>query len=107
MCSGSRRRHGRAGAAAGDRRKAWRLRAMQARRGGAMIGPARGRERRRGRRAGTWHRGERRGGGWCSAHGRRARRGSDAEKTEEEGAGGRRWGLMCNSPKVQGLYCKA
>jgi hypothetical protein len=28
-------------------------------------------------------------------------------KTEEEGAGGRRWGLMCNSPKAQGLHYKA
>jgi hypothetical protein len=27
--------------------------------------------------------------------------------TEEEGAGGRRWGLMCNSRKAQGLHCKA
>jgi hypothetical protein len=33
--------------------------------------------------------------------------GSGAEKTEEEMAGGRRWGLMCNSPKVQGLHYKA
>jgi hypothetical protein len=39
-CSRSRRRHGRAGAAAGNRREAWRLGATAARRGGARIGPA-------------------------------------------------------------------
>jgi hypothetical protein len=36
---------------------------------------------------GTWHSSERRGGVGCTAHGRRGRRQSGAEKTEEEGAG--------------------
>jgi hypothetical protein len=34
-CCGTKKRHGRTGAAAGSRRHAWRLRAMAARRGGA------------------------------------------------------------------------
>jgi hypothetical protein len=46
-------------------------------------------------------------GGGCAAHGRRGWRQSGAEKTEEEGAGGRRWGLICYFPKVQGLLYNA
>jgi hypothetical protein len=75
--SRSRRRHGRAGAAAGNRQEAWRLRATAARCGAARRGPARGGEWRHGCWGGTW-----RGGSKCSAHGWRGRRGSGAEKTE-------------------------
>jgi hypothetical protein len=73
--------------------------------GGATWGgwsePARGRE------ASAWHGLEHRGGGRCAAHGRREWWQSGAEKTEEEGAGGRRWGLICYFPKVQGLLSNA
>jgi hypothetical protein len=102
-CSRSRRRHGRAGVAAGNRREAWRLGTISARRGAARRGPARGGERRRGCWGGTWRRGKQRGGSKCSAHGRRGRRGSGAEKTERGDEGG----LICNLSKVQGLHCKA
>jgi hypothetical protein len=39
-------------------------------------------------------------GGRCAAHGRRERRQSGTEKTEESGAGGRRRGCMCNSSEM-------
>jgi hypothetical protein len=68
MCSRSRRRHGHAGAAAGNRQVAWWLGATAARRGAARRGPARGGERRRGCWGGTWGRGKRRGGSKCSVH---------------------------------------
>jgi hypothetical protein len=29
------------------------------------------------------------------------------ERNRERRAGGRRWGPICNSPKIQGLQCKA
>jgi hypothetical protein len=48
MCSRSKRRHGHAGAAAGNRREAWRLGVTAARRGGAGRGPAQGGKRRAG-----------------------------------------------------------
>jgi hypothetical protein len=77
------------------------------RRGDVGAGQREDGERRHGCWGGTWHGLERRGGGRCAAHGRRGRRQSGAEKTEEEGAGGRRWGLICYFPKVQGLLCNA
>jgi hypothetical protein len=71
-CSGSRRRLGRVGAGAGKPAGGVAVRAAAARRGEAGRGPARD-GRRRGRcLGGTWRRGERRGGGRCSAHGRRS-----------------------------------
>jgi hypothetical protein len=46
-------------------------------------------------------------GGGCAAHGRRSGGGASGREIEEEGTRGRRRGLKCKSPKVQGLHCKA
>jgi hypothetical protein len=82
MCSRARRRHGHAGADAGNRQEAWRLGAMAARRGEVGRGPAWGGERRRGCWGGTWCRGKRRGGSRCSAHGQRGQQGVRRRETE-------------------------
>jgi hypothetical protein len=80
--------------------------ATAARRGGARRGPARAGKRRRGCWGGTW-----RGGKRCEAAGAQHMAGEGgggrAEKKTEQGAGGRRRGLSCNIPKVQGLHYKA
>jgi hypothetical protein len=81
--------------------------AAAARRGDAGAGQREAGELRRRCWGATWHGLGRRWGARCAAHGRRGRRQSGAEKTEEEGAGGRRWGLICYFPKVQGLLCNA
>jgi hypothetical protein len=60
-------------------------RAAAAQRGEAGTSQREGGERRRECWDGTWHSSERRGGGGCTAHGRRGRQQSGAEKTEEPG----------------------
>jgi hypothetical protein len=85
MCSGSRRRRGRAGAGAGKPARVVVARAAVVRRGEAGAG-----QREAGKAAGktqegTWHDLERREGGRCAAHGRRGRRGVGQRKQRAEG----------------------
>jgi hypothetical protein len=75
MCSGSRRRHGRAGAGAGKPAGVVVARAAAARRGEAGKGQREAGKAVGKAQKGTWHGLERRGGGPCAAHGRRGRRG--------------------------------
>jgi hypothetical protein len=92
MCSGSRRRFGRAGAGVVRPAGGMVAQAAVARRGEARRRPARGGERWRERWGSTWRRGKRRGGSRSSAHGRRGRRGRAEKKKHRRRTGGRRRG---------------
>jgi hypothetical protein len=104
-CCGTKKRHGQAGAAAGGRRHAWRLRATAARRGGAgksqqglgerWAGELEGQVVRLGWRGAAGSLGDRQ-------HGGAGQRSSETEGGER----GRRWGLVRNFLKVQGFHGK-
>jgi hypothetical protein len=100
-CFRSRRRHERAGTAAGNRRDTWHTRAAAARRGGVGRGPARGGERRRG--AGT-ARGAKRGGAGQLELRHMAGEGGGVgrEKTERGRTGGRRRRTLLQFAKSAG-----
>jgi hypothetical protein len=102
---GTKKRHGQAGAAAGGRRHAWRLRATAARRGGAGKSQQ---DRASGGRASWWAR-------WCGWGGEGqlavreiAGEGRQAvqQSNRKGGESGRRRGLVRNFLKVKGVYCK-
>jgi hypothetical protein len=106
MCFRSRRRHGRAGTAAGKPTARVEARATAARCGEAGRGPARGGEWRAQCWGGTWREERRRG-----AAGARETVGEGSGITSAgQSRGGLEvdeGGLICNLAKVQGLHCKA